>query len=269
MSDGSTSTSGTALRTVIKLNPPAGKSYEYTLENCAGAVDGGIYHGKFELCRMEPKRGEILTGEKKFVNYAYFDKEIIKNMAIGLVEDAEQRIALSLYFVKKDGSVGEEEMPWSSKTCNIPNLPICTLDNYKSCGTDGRANTDAILATNGGCSGVTYAANAANAYEPENCKADFCKKGKWFLPALNNVTSYLEVDGSYGNYRGIDEVEASYTMSLTKWSSTAASAREAWDASEGYGVNYTPTLKTLSQYDYINVSSERTRYLGVKPAVHF
>ena len=111
--------------------------------------------------------------------------------------------------MKKDGSVGEEEMPWSSETCNIPNLPICTLGSYEICGTDGRANTDAILATNGGCSGVTYAANAANAYEPENCTADFCKKGKWFLPALNTLVSYWGKYGTYGYYK-IDNVESPY-----------------------------------------------------------
>ena len=285
MSDGSTSTSGTVLRPVIKLNPPAGKSYTYTLENCDGAVDGGIYHGKFEKCRKEPKRGEILTGDKKFVNYEYFDRETIKNMAIGLIEDEEERIALSFYFVKKDGSIGKEEMPWSSKTCDIPNLPVCTLDNYESCGTDGRANTDAILATNGGCSGETYAANAANAYEPENCKADFCKKGKWFLPTLKNVVFSSSIEnGRYGNYKNIDkdDIETSY-VDIESWTSTAASAEAVWDESRGAGgwdfstdsfIN-PPTLKTLSNYVYyVNGSSmlegrRRIRYLGVRPAIKF
>ena len=70
MVDGATSTeSGVLLRSIIKINPPADKSYTYTLENFSGAVDGDIYHGKFEKCRTTPIIGDYLTNDKKFTTY--------------------------------------------------------------------------------------------------------------------------------------------------------------------------------------------------------
>ena len=111
---------------------------------------------------------------------------------IGIVFDVINRLALALTDVKKDGSAGREEMDWPSEYCDTPNWENCTDSSTVtiSCGLDGRANTDAILATNGGCSGTTYAANAANSYEPKGCSAAFCKKGKWYLPSARELRAW-------------------------------------------------------------------------------
>ncbi len=110
---------------------------------------------------------------------------------IGVVFDSKKRLAVSFTNVTKSGYAGTEYMQWSEKECDVPNLPNCD-GSGSYCGTNGRTNTDAILATNGGCSGTTYAAKAANLYEPKGCSASFCKKGQWFLPSAQELRDACE-----------------------------------------------------------------------------
>ena len=233
MVDGTTSTeSGVLLRSIIKINPPAGKSYTYTLENCSGAVDGDIYHGKFEECRTTPKVGDYLTNDKKFTPYAGELK------ILGVVFDAENRLAVSLE--------PEDSMRWSSGSCDIPNLDNCSDEGTltTTCGIDGRANTDAILATNGGCSGKTYAANAVNVYQPDNCTAEFCQKGKWFLPSIRDLNNIYPSRGLINvALGGVGETN----VEGTHWSSTEFSASYVWKMSVDRIYKY-KVLKTGNDY---------------------
>ena len=135
-----------------------------------------VYYG-------EPKNAPILYGDGTVTN------EILTNKTpVGIVFDKVKRLALALTDVDDDGDARSYGIYWSESFCDIPNLENCSysedLDIF--CGADGRTNTDAILATNGGCSGITYAANGANLYEPSGCTTDFCKKNKWFLPSMRD-----------------------------------------------------------------------------------
>ena len=168
--------------------------------------------------------------------------------AVGIVFDVEKRLAMALTDVKQDGSAGSEKMNWSTvRGCDIPNLENCG-GGILTCGTDGRANTDAILAANGGCNGTTtYAANAVNAYQTSNCSAEFCQKGKWFLPSardlktiygfialMNNVLTLLEPHG------------ATNLQDLDYWSSTEYDVYNAWQIGAAYGVS--GTMKDAFNY---------------------
>ena len=107
---------------------------------------------------------------------------------------------MALTDAKKDGSIyytgSGGAMNWSSAKCDIVFLTNCTADlnlnALATCSVDGRANTKEILTTNGGCSGTTYAANAANLYNPKGCSKDFCKQGQWFLPSMRDLQNFYD-----------------------------------------------------------------------------
>ena len=149
---------------------------------------------------------------------------------VGIVFDVVNRLAIAVAPVKKDGSAGEETMPWSSSFCDTPNLENCDQwESYITCGADGRANTDAILAST--CNGTTYAANAANAYQPDGCSADFCKKGKWFLPSKMNLKRLYQVNDSVNKTLGLlrtSGVGVGNLKSEKYWSSTEDSEGKVW-----------------------------------------
>ena len=131
--------------------------------------------------------GDILYGDGTTSS-----QKLSGKTAVGVVLDPILRLAVALTDVKQDGTSGSEEMKWSSENCHIPGLQNCpdAYDYQFFCDVDGRTNTDAILATNGGCSGTTYAANAVNSYEPKGCSAAFCKKGKWYLPSARELRAW-------------------------------------------------------------------------------
>ena len=118
---------------------------------------------------------------------------------IGIVFDVANHLAVALTDVKHNGSAGSETMFWSSSYCDTPNLVNCTDSStvITTCGTDGRANTDAILAST--CNGITYAAKAVNNYQISGCSKDFCKRGKWFLPSQKELYTIYSFKNTVNN----------------------------------------------------------------------
>ena len=147
---------------------------------------------------------------------------------VGIVFDVVNRLAVALTDVKKDGSAGSEAMLWSSEQCDISALKNCSSSSkLLTCGIDGRTNTDAILASNGGCSGTTYAANAVNAYQPSNCTSDFCKKGKWFLPSYRDLNTMYEFEEIINNSLTLITSQGASNLGYY-WSSTEYDENDAW-----------------------------------------
>ena len=250
MVDGATSTeSGVLLRSIIKLNPPAGKSYTYTLENCSDIVAGDIYHGKFEKCRTTPMVGDYITNDKKFTAYTGELNDSNLTKVLGVVFDTENRLAVALTDIKEDGSEGREGMYWSSYFCDVPNLENCSDKStaLTTCGIDGRANTDAILAANGGNCGITYAANAVNAYQPENCTAEFCQKGKWFLPSLRDLFAIYTLRDVIGS-ASLTAQKLSMGTDRYYWSSTK-DGTGAWKIKMGSG--YIAGSNEINKVNYV------------------
>ena len=183
---------------------------------------------------------------------------------IAIVFDSGARLALALTDVKKDGSSGNEKMLWASQYCDIPNLENCAGDGGADtavrtvCGIDGRNNTNAILAVNGGCMGTTYVVNAVNAYEPKGCTKDFCKKGKWFLPSMKEFVQLFSVyDKSLVltlnslASRGAETMQYGYGDDTYYWTSTEGCCGGSWYSNlKGYindGSKYSD--KTSYQYN--------------------
>ena len=147
---------------------------------------------------------------------------------IGVVFDVANRLAIALTDVKKNGSAGAESMYWSSYQCDTPNLENCMYGiNVITCGTDGRANTDAILAST--CDGTTYAANAVNSYQVSGCSKDFCRQGKWFLPSMRDLnTIYSFKSAINSTLTLLSSVGASQLTKNWYWSSTESNNGNAW-----------------------------------------
>ena len=168
--------------------------YTKAASDCSHGYLKCPYNSSAVFCEDEPKEpeavmcdaGMVLGSDKQCYNADAIPSGV---SPIGVVFDASNQLAIALTDVKKDGSVGSEAMYWSSSSCDTPNLDNCTDKTtvITSCGVDGRANTDAILAST--CGGTTDAANAVNAYQTSNCSADFCQKGKWFLPSLRDLNT--------------------------------------------------------------------------------
>ena len=206
------------------VTPPSCEELGFTVnvEDCTGSSLKCPWDLSQAACKQTQtcsgQIGDILFGDGSC------NSEIVDGKTpIGVIFDETNRLAVALTDVKKDGSAGSEGMAWSSSYCDVPNLTNCDDSYNKTCGTDGRANTDAILATNGGCSGTTYAALATNAYEPQGCSSPLCKQGKWFLPSFPDLMNLCDVKSTV--YTSLDK--------LSSWGSTKPeSYKRYWSSTE-------------------------------------
>ena len=165
----------------------------------------------------------ILYGDGTISSQILADKK-----PIGVVFDEKNRLAIALTDIKQDGSAGTEGMLWSSEVCDTPNLENCPVSTLETCGVDGRANTDAILAST--CNGTTYAANAVNAYQTSNCSANFCKKGKWFLPSVKDLGTVFSYRKTINNLLTLLAAQGANQLheDFIYWSSTERDINKVW-----------------------------------------
>ena len=214
----------------------ASLGYNKTAADCEGL---DTIKCQFDVSKVYCSQGASVSKDVLFGAILYGDGTVSNDLIagkkpIGVVFDVINRLALALTDVKQDGSAGSEEMHWSSGYCDTPNLENCTNENavITTCGIDGRVNTDAILATNGGCNGTTYPANAVNAYQTSNCSADFCKKGKWFLPSLRDLKTIYDFQDVINNsLKLLASHGASRLQYGFHWSSTEYDDSRAWKIS--------------------------------------
>ena len=218
----------------------ASLGYNKTAADCEGL---STIKCPFDTSKIYCSQGSSVSQDVSLGAILYGDGTIASGLVtgkkpIGIVFDVINRLALALTDVKQDGSAGSGTMLWLSSYCDTPNLENCTDSSTItiSCGLDGRANTDAILAST--CNGTTYAANAVNAYQTSNCSADFCQKGKWFLPSmrdLNTIYSFKSVINnsltllvSMGASQLLVSMGASQLKEDYYWSSTEYNGGSAW-----------------------------------------
>ena len=215
--------------------------------------------------------GSILGANQNCYDYPSIPRSV---KPVGIVFDAVNRLAIALTNVKLDGSAGSEVMAWSSKVCNIPDLENCSKESLYTCDIDGKKNTDAILAANGGCSGTTYAANAVNAYQPSNCSADFYKKGKWFLPSLQefelmsgfasiSIEKSLTLLEAYGACHLKDKIRINNTRTSLLYYWTSSGFR----SSSGNINIYETWVENFNSRGLYNSSKTSANY--VRPVVKF
>ena len=218
--------------------------YTVDASSCSGAALYCPWDLSKAACKMGSVTcavGSILGGDQLCYSPDSGTPEGVE--PVGIVFDATNQLAVALTDIDSDGSAGSSTMKWSSSYCDTPNLDNCTDgDGLTSCGTDGRANTDAILAST--CNGTTYAANGANEYTPSGCSKDFCKKTKWFLPSMRdlitlyNAKSTVNASLSLTASSGATTLKGSYY-----WSSAEYVSNGAWLLGMGSGIRGT-NLKT-------------------------
>lgn len=186
-------------------------------------------------------------------------KKVLANKKpVGVVFDETNKLAIALSDVEKDGTAGFETMYWSDTYCDIPNLANCQYDAndeaVDSCGADGRANTDAILAAKDSC-GIAYAAKAVNDYTPSDCSADFCKKNQWFLPSMGELANV---------YKNRAEIDASLAL-LKDNTTVAVSSRYLWSSTE-YDETKAWRFRMASGS---RINGNKDQYEFVRPVVYY
>ncbi len=229
--------------------------YTKTASDCSGVAaikcpfdTSKVFCEKEQLTKTCDKIGDILYGDG---TCAVSADNLDPNLTpIGIVFDVSGRLAIALTDVKKDGTAGSEKMSWSSGYCDTPNLDNCNNTNtvITSCGLNGRSNTDAILATNGGCGGTTTAALAVNTYSINGCNKDFCKQGKWFLPSMKELYTIYVNKTTMTNVLTKLGSKASKFMDDYYWSSTECTNYSPWELSMGGGSRDYHRGKTTGDY---------------------
>ena len=234
------------------VQPPRCAELGFTVDasKCSGAALKCPWDLSKAACneKEEIEIGSILYGDGTVASGVVTGKT-----PIGVVFDTENRLALALTDVKKDGTAGSEAMLWSSSYCDTPGLQNCSDSEIPpssslipiSCGVDGRLNTNAILAST--CNGTTYAANATNNYQPAGCTKDFCKKNKWFLPSLRDLKNiYLQkkqINTSLRFSKGGSTVKNDWY-----WSSTEVDGNSVWHIYMEYGNTLRLNKDALTYY---------------------
>ena len=220
--------------------------YTKSVSQCADGYLQCPYNSAAVFCEdAGAALGDILYGDGTVASSLVAGKT-----PIGIVFDPVNHLAVALTDVNSLGSAGSSSMYWASgfSHCDVVNLSNCTNESsLTSCGGDGQANTNAILAAsgNGSCDGTIPAATAVNNYEPSGCNKDFCKKRKWFLPSMRDLSTLYNAK-SYIN--ASLSLIASYGSKTLKendyWSSTEYNSSNAWGLAMDSGERYNDTKET-------------------------
>ena len=200
--------------------------YTMTAADCSGQASVKCPFNSSKMLCAKTERvanvGDILYGDGSTSASLVSGKK-----AIGVVFDAQNRLALALTDVKQNGSAGSEAMGWATNHCDIIFMENCENNETTSCGIDGRANTDEILASV--CLGTTFAASAVDNYQSSNCTASFCQKGLWFLPSLKDLnTIYGAKSKINSTLSSLSSQGATKLLDDGYWSSTEHSYPYVW-----------------------------------------
>lgn len=165
---------------------------------------------------------------------------------IGIVFDTNKRLAVAL-------DQSSSNLIFSRYRTDIPNLENCTNGKPLSCGTDGKANTAAIIAF-GKSNSISYPA-AEYCY---NYTTTGTEEGDWFLP------SYVELKSIYNAKSMINAtlnlLGKSSLMESYHWTSTEHDSSTSW------------VLHMNSGYSYYHGKDENDNnnfYCSVRPILAF
>ena len=172
------------------------------------------------------KVGSILYSDLKCYSAAFH-----RGVAIGVVFDTENRLAVALDLK----SIRWTEAEYADT--DISALENCTSANaLSSCGTDGKANTKAMLDQFG------YSPYSAATY-CYNYITEGTEKGDWYLPSAKElmklVSSKNTISSSLASVGGTS-LDGKY------WSSTEYNAMNAWSMQTGSSLGY--QNKAISNY---------------------
>lgn len=172
---------------------------------CSGTALKCPWDATKAACKEKPLTSElpILYGDGTISNDV-----IVGNTPIGLVIDASNKLAVAFTNINDKGLISTQKTSWISGISESANIPFClyrvleecdyTSQFPSACAPDGQQNTKLMLETTETlishrgntyqCKTLAEAALACNSYLPPICNQDFCKKTKWFLPSINELT---------------------------------------------------------------------------------
>ena len=166
-----------------------------------------------------------------------YDKAPEGKTALGVVFDTSKRLAI-IY------GAGADNIVWSKSASDISTLTNCTDSNYTSCGTDGKSNTQKIVAALGESS--DYAAGLCY-----TLTIGGLAKGGWFLPSMielktlyNNKTA---VNAGLTKAGGITISTSGYYWSSTESSSNYALSLYLSDGDVLYDLKYSSLSITYAR----------------------
>jgi len=164
--------------------------FKYTFDMCQEQFGSdyeqdcphGFCFGKCEGCTKVPK---VLYGDGSVVGFLVYTNKYKRPKAkpIGIVFDEENRLAIALTNIEDGNSGKDKKFRWAVNPLNIPAQYRTDTNSPEALcpSTSGRENTNILLSLSENI--IFEAAEAVNNYEPEECEADFCRKGNWFLPS--------------------------------------------------------------------------------------
>ena len=168
--------SGSAYAAINCAVPPTCDElgYAYSADWCKGQA---ILKCPFDQTKVfcgEPDNSvECQIGSVLYDNLKCYDEAPDGKTAVGVVFDTSKRLAISI-------SMYKNYIPWGGYGTDISGLDNCTDSNYTSCDTDGKSNTQKIVAALGESS--DYAAGLCYTLTHGGLP-----KGSWFLPSMSEL----------------------------------------------------------------------------------
>ena len=168
---------------------------------------------------VECQIGSILYSDLKC-----YDEAPKGKTAVGVVFDTTKRLAIALV---QQGSIG-----WGGYGIGISTLTNCTTTNYTSCDTDGKSNTQKIVAALGISS--DYAAGLCYTLTHGGLP-----KGSWFLPSASQLKTLYANKAAVNT--GLFAAAGTTIASGYYWSSAETDDYSALAVSMDHGLVYDPS----------------------------
>ncbi len=226
---------GSNVRAQSCLTPPSCDTlgYKQSADDCSGQER--VLKCPFDQTKMfclDTITQEVNVGAILYSDMTVTTGIVTGKTAIGVVFDTNKRLAVAL-------TESSSTLTWGGYGTDISTLENCTSEPL-SCGTDGKANTTAIIAY-GKANNISYpAAEYCNKYTTTGTTA-----GDWHLP------SYAELKSIYNAKSMINAtLNLLGKSSLTEgvyWSSTETSSGISWTLYMANG-NYYYNYKNYSYY---------------------
>ena len=199
--------------------------YAYSANWCK---DQAILKCPFDQTKVfcgEPDNSvECQIGSVLYDDFKCYDEAPSGKTAIGVVFDTSKKLAIALE--------QHSGIPWGGYGTDISTLTNCTNTNYTSCDTDGKSNTQKIVAALGESS--DYAAGLCYTLTHGGLP-----KGSWFLPNMSELKT-------------LRDNKAAVNAGLTKAGGTALPTRGSyyWSSTE-YDSTY--ALDLYMYHSYVNI----------------
>ena len=153
--------------------------YAYTADQCE---DQAMLKCPFDQEKVfcgEPLVSAICTvGAILYNDLKCYDETPEGKTAIGIVFDPNKRLAVSL-------STGLVSVQWGSYGTDISTLANCTTSNYATCDTDGKSNTQKIIAVQGESTSLAAGSCYFSTYGG-------LATGSWFLPSASDLKTLYD-----------------------------------------------------------------------------